>query len=150
MGAGAWASCIGAGGATGSATAAAEAVRRLTAAPERTVGEALLDQRNLAGIGTLWRAELLFTQGLHPRTPVGRVSDVPRLVARARQLLKVNVERPLQIFTGNSRPGQRTWVFDRARQPCRRCRTRIRVEEYGPEGQERRSFWCPHCQPDHR
>ena len=71
-------------------------------------------------------------------------------VARARQLLKVNVERPLQIFTANSRPGQRTWVFDRARQPCRRCRTRIRVEEYGPEGQERRSFWCPHCQPDHR
>src|SRR3954468_21735072 len=49
-----------------------EAVHRLAAQPDRTIGEALLDQRNLAGIGTLYRAELLFLQGIHPRMPFGR------------------------------------------------------------------------------
>ena len=47
-----------------------EAVRRIAAQPDRTIGEALLDQRNLAGIGTFYRAELLFLHGVHPRTPV--------------------------------------------------------------------------------
>ncbi len=47
-----------------------EAVRRIAAQPDRTIGEALLDQRNLAGLGTFYRAELLFLHGIHPRTPV--------------------------------------------------------------------------------
>ena len=53
-----------------------EAVRRITAQPDRTIGEALLDQRNLAGIGTFYRAELLFLQGVHPRTPVSSASPI--------------------------------------------------------------------------
>ena len=57
-----------------------EAVRRLLAAPDRPIGEALLDQRNLAGIGNLYKAEVLFLQGVSPWTPVGRVGDLPRLV----------------------------------------------------------------------
>ena len=52
-----------------------EALRRIRSEPDRSVGEALLDQRNLAGIGTFYRAEVLFLQGIHPRTPV---ADVPR------------------------------------------------------------------------
>ena len=54
-----------------------EAVRRTASQPERSIGEALLDQRNLAGIGTFYRAELLFLQGIHPRTPVGQVDQPP-------------------------------------------------------------------------
>lgn len=126
---------------------AEEALRRLRADPDRSIGEALLDQRNLAGIGTFYRAEVCFLQGVHPRTPVGQVRDLTRLVRRAQQLLKANVVRPYQITTGVNRPGERTWVFERHRQPCRRCRTRIEVEEFGPTGQERRSYWCPTCQP---
>ena len=124
-----------------------EALRRIGAQPDRTVGEALLDQRNLAGIGTFYRAELLFLQGLHPRTPVRAVPDLRRLVQRGRQLLHANRWRTEQATTGDLRPSRRTYVFERPGQPCRRCGTPIRTEEFGPVLQERRSYWCPRCQP---
>ncbi|MFP5283504.1 MAG: Fpg/Nei family DNA glycosylase [Actinomycetes bacterium] len=125
----------------------AEALRRLRRQPEATIGEALLDQRNLAGLGTLYRAEVLFLQGLHPRTRVAAVPDLPRLVDRARALLHANRWREAQSSTGDLRNGRRTYVFDRAGLPCRRCGTPVRLEEFGPVTQERRSFWCPRCQP---
>jgi endonuclease-8 len=124
-----------------------EALRRITAAPEVSIGEALLDQRNLAGIGTFYRAEILFLQGIHPRTAVADVGDLRRLVQRAQRLLQANRWRVEQSSTGDLRPGRNTYVFGRDNQPCRRCGSRIRVEEFGPLGQERRSYWCPHCQP---
>ncbi|HYP46657.1 MAG TPA: DNA-formamidopyrimidine glycosylase family protein [Propionibacteriaceae bacterium] len=124
-----------------------EALRRLRGHPDRTIGEALLDQRNLAGIGTFYRAEVLFLQGLHPRTAVSAVADLPRLVRRAQQLLYVNRWRTEQSTTGNLRPAHRAWVFERNEQPCRRCGTVIQTEEFGPRTQERRSYWCPRCQP---
>ncbi|MFT4163961.1 MAG: DNA-formamidopyrimidine glycosylase family protein [Microlunatus sp.] len=124
-----------------------EALRRIRSDPGRTIGEALLDQRNLAGIGTFYRAEVLFLQGVHPRTPVSAVENLSRIVQRSRQLLHANKERPAQVTTGDLRAGRRAYVFERAGQPCRRCRTSIRTEEFGPVGQERRSYWCPTCQP---
>ncbi|WP_019876530.1 Fpg/Nei family DNA glycosylase [Sporichthya polymorpha] len=124
-----------------------EALRRLGSAPERTIGEALLDQRNLAGIGTLYRAETLFLSGIHPRTPVAAVPDLRAVVERARRLLEANKDRPDQSTTGDLRRGRTAWVFERARQPCRRCGTRIREEAFGPRGQERKAYWCPRCQP---
>ena len=124
-----------------------EALRRLRKHPECTIGEALLDQRNLAGIGTFYRAEVLFLQGVHPRTAVGNVPRLERLVMRAQQLLYANRWRPEQTTTGDLRSTKRAWVFERSRQPCRRCGTQIQTEDFGPTGQERRSFWCPRCQP---
>jgi endonuclease-8 len=125
-----------------------EAVRRIAAAPERTIGEALLDQRNLAGIGTFYRAELLFLQGIHPRTPVTQLTNLRRVVQRAQQLLFANRWRPEQSTTGDLRSNRRAYVFERAGQPCRRCGTLIKTEEFGPAGQQRRSYWCPRCQPE--
>ena len=124
-----------------------EAVRRIATQPDRSIGEALLDQRNLAGIGTFYRAEVLYLQGLHPRTPVREIGKLRRLVQRSQQLLYVNRWRPEQSTTGDLRSDKRAWVFERHGQPCRRCRTPIKTEEFGPPGQERRSYWCPHCQP---
>jgi endonuclease VIII len=124
-----------------------EAVRRLAAVPDRPVGEALLDQANLAGIGNLYRAELLFLRGVHPLTPVSDAGDLPRMVRLARQLLWTNREHPEQATTGNLRRGHQHWVYGRAGEPCRRCGTRIRVGALGPTSQERRTFWCPSCQP---
>lgn len=106
-----------------------------------------MDQRNLAGIGTLYRAETLFLSGIHARRPVGEVPDLGLVVDRARRLLLANRERPAQVTTGDARRGREQWVFERARRPCRRCRTSICTEEFGPAGQERRSYWCPVCQP---
>ncbi len=125
----------------------AEALRRIEAQPDRTIGEALLDQRNLAGLGTFYRSELLFLQGVHPRTPVAQVSNLRRLVQRGQQLLYANRWRTEQTTTGDLRNGRRTYVFERPGSPCRRCRTTIETEEFGPRGQERRSYWCPRCQP---
>ena len=124
-----------------------EALRRIGRQPERTVGEALLDQRNLAGIGTFYRAELLFLQGIHPRTPVAAVPNLRRVVQRGQQLLYANRWRPEQSTTGDLRPNKRAYVFERPGQPCRRCGTPIRTEEFGTAGQARRSYWCPRCQP---
>jgi endonuclease VIII len=125
-----------------------EAVRRLGADPARPVAEALLDQRNLAGIGNLYKSELCFLAGVHPRLPVGQVPDLPRLVRRARSALEANKERVEQTMTGDTRRGRQTWVFRRDRQPCRRCGTTIRVDLQGPQLQERATYWCPTCQPE--
>lgn len=123
------------------------AVQRLCDDPDRSIGEALLDQRNLAGIGTIYRAEILFLQGIHPRCPVAAVSDLERLCERVRSLMLRNCDGYSQITTSDSRPGRTHWVYGRAGQPCRRCGTRIETETFGPSGQERVSYWCPRCQP---
>jgi endonuclease-8 len=126
---------------------AAEAVRRLVTEPDRPLREALLDQRNLAGLGNIYAAELCFVGGVHPETPVGQVADLERLVLRAHQMLDVNKARALQSTTGNLRDRERFWVYRRDKSPCRRCGTPIVVEMQGPAGRDRASYWCPSCQP---
>lgn len=121
------------------------AVANLQRDPGRTIGEALLDQRNLAGIGTIWRSETLFAERTHPRTPVGRVRDLTAVVNRAHRLLVLNRDRRTAYATGGRSSDH--WVYNRAGRPCLRCGTRIQCEEYGPAGQERLSWWCPRCQP---
>ena len=120
-----------------------EALRRLGAAPDRPVGEALLDQRNLAGIGNMYKAELCFLAGIHPTAPVAAVPDLRRLVRRAKQVLEVNKERVQQATTGDLRRGRTLWVYARGGQPCRRCGTRIEYADL--DG--RLTYWCPRCQP---
>jgi endonuclease VIII len=127
---------------------AAEAVRRLGADPDRAIGEALMDQRNLAGIGNLYKAETLFLRGVSPWRPAGEVDEMPELVELARRLLDANKERVGQVITGDRARGEQTWVYGRAGRPCRRCRTAIRRADQGPVTEERVTFWCPRCQPD--
>lgn len=127
-----------------------EALRRLLADPTREVADALIDQRNLAGIGNLYKSEVCFLAGVHPRSPVGKVPNLPRLVRRARSVLDANKDRLEQTTTGDTRRGQTTWVFNRDRQRCRRCGTPIRMDRQGPQMQERTTFWCPTCQPEPR
>ena len=127
-----------------------EALRRVTAEPDRPVADAILDQRNLAGIGNLYKSELCFLAGVSPWLPVRDVPDLRRLVRRARQVLDANKDRVEQTTTGDLRRGRRTWVYRRDKQPCRRCGTPIRVDSQGPQMQERATYWCPRCQPDPR
>ncbi len=124
----------------------AEAVRRLRAAPARAVGEALLDQRNLAGIGNLYKAEVLFLRGVDPCQPAGDVTGLDGLVSLARRLMDANKERSGQVTTGVWRRGEQTWVYGRAGRPCRRCGTPIRAADQGSDTTERITFWCPRCQ----
>jgi endonuclease-8 len=124
-----------------------EALRRLRADPARAVGDAILDQRNLAGIGNMYKAELCFLAGVSPWLPVGEVPDLPRLVRRAKQVLEANKERAAQTTTGDLRRGRQLWVYGRDKQPCRRCGTPIRVQLQGAAARERATYWCPVCQP---
>jgi endonuclease VIII len=125
---------------------AAEAVRRLERSAERPIGEALLDQRNLAGAGVIFATEMLFLRGIDPWRPVGDVKDLHALVELGHRLLDANKTRLEQVTTGDTRRGRESWVYGRAGRPCRRCGTPVRRGEQGPAGQERLRFWCPNCQ----
>ncbi|MGY1632909.1 DNA-formamidopyrimidine glycosylase family protein [Geodermatophilus sp. SYSU D01186] len=123
-----------------------EALRRLRAHPDEQIGVAILDQRNLAGIGNLYKVESLFLCGVHPWSRVADVPDLSGLVERARTLMLANREHPEQNTTGDPRRGQDHWVFGRRGRPCRRCRTPILLGDQGPDLQERVTWWCPTCQ----
>lgn len=126
---------------------AAEAVRRLAADASAPVFTALLDQRNLAGIGNVYANELCFVRGMLPTRPVGEVADLPALVALARRMLMANRTRWTRTTTGDLRPGRRTWVYGRTGEPCLRCGTPLAGGELGRvPGEERVVSWCPRCQ----
>jgi endonuclease-8 len=123
-----------------------EALANLLADPARPLGEALLDQRNLAGIGNVYKSELCFLLGVTPWLPAGalpadRAAKLPQL---AKKLLEANRERPVRTTTG--RRGQDLFVYGRAPRPCLRCHTSIRVAEQGDGSRERPTYWCPNCQ----
>jgi endonuclease-8 len=122
-----------------------EAVRRLREHPEEAVADALLEQRNLAGIGNVYKAELCFIAGVHPRTRVEDIPDLEAVVSNARLLLESNKDRHDRNTTGDPRRGRGLWVY-RRRGPCLRCGTPIRSDEQGPAGRERATWWCPTCQ----
>ncbi|HEY6797702.1 MAG TPA: DNA-formamidopyrimidine glycosylase family protein [Kineosporiaceae bacterium] len=124
-----------------------EAARRLGVLPDRPVGEALLDQRLLAGVGTFYMAEALFLRGLSPWTPVRAAGDLGALVALVHRLMTANRDRAVQSTTGDLRPGRHQYVHARSGRPCRRCGTTVRVAAVGRPPQERPAFYCPRCQP---
>jgi endonuclease-8 len=126
---------------------AEEAVRRLSAVPDRPIGEALLDQRILAGVGTFFMSEVLFLRGVSPWAPVKQAGDLPALVDLTHRLLRANADRTVQSTTGDLRPGRQQYVHARSGLPCRRCGIMIRVASVGLAPRQRPAFYCPRCQP---
>ncbi|MFE6891647.1 Fpg/Nei family DNA glycosylase [Streptomyces sp. NPDC057694] len=124
------------------------ALRNLFDDPARPLGEALLDQRNLAGIGNVYKSELCFLLRVTPWLPVGELPDeaAARLPLLAKKLLEANRDRPTRITTGSSHPGEHLYVYGRAPRPCLRCRTPIRKANQGDGSRERPTYWCPRCQ----
>ena len=112
-------------------------LERLRAAPqERQVGDALLDQRLVSGIGNLWKAEALWDGRVSPWRPLADVSDdeLNAVLESAHEKMRSGVE--------GARPLRR--VYRRAGRPCSRCGTRIR--SYGQGDDARTAYWCPGCQ----
>lgn len=135
------------------ADAHAEAYRRITAEPGRSIGAALLDQTNLAGVGNEYRAEICFLAGVHPARTVDTV-DVHRILDITFAVMDANRNSPVRVTTGVRRAGETTYVFGRNNKPCRRCGTLIVTgmlggrDAGGRDGElERVIWWCPHCQP---
>jgi endonuclease-8 len=106
--------------------------------PARPIGDALLDQRTLAGIGNLWKAEVCFATRVDPWRALREVSDDEslRLVETARALMRQSAR---DGFSARPRA-----VYNRAGQPCPRCGTIIRSR--GQWEDNRLTFWCPGCQ----
>jgi endonuclease-8 len=123
------------------------ALRNLQREPAVPLFVALLDQRNLAGLGNEYVNELCFLRGMLPTRAVGDVTNLPTVIDLAGRLILANRERAERITTGDSRPGRRVWVYGRAGKPCLRCGTRILQGKLGATPlTERVTFWCPACQ----
>jgi endonuclease-8 len=124
----------------------AEAVRRLTADPTREVGAALLDQRLMAGVGNVYKAEICFLLGVSPWTPVSDV-NAEKAVSLARELLLRNAGQSVRNTTGDPRRGRELWVYGRQRTGCLRCGGRVTVANQGFAPRERVTYYCQYCQP---
>jgi len=135
---------------------AGEAVTRLATSARPTVAEALLEQRAVAGIGNVFKSELLFLARLWPFVPPAAVTEAQwtRMMRDARVLLQANVIDPSESgvltwrgarrTTGRSNPAQRLYVYGRQGRPCRRCGTAILLRHHGEHN--RSTYWCPTCQ----
>jgi endonuclease-8 len=121
-----------------------DGVARLLDDPDRPLCDALLDQRNVAGIGTIWTAESLFARRLYPWAPVSALGEdgAAMLLLTARQLMW----RSIRVARGNGLGAVESSVHGRAGRPCRRCGTRIAVGTANERPFERPVFWCPACQ----
>ena len=135
---------------------AVEAQRRIRERESSEIADVLLNQRVLAGIGNVYKSEVLFSCGVNPFTKVASLDDrqLDCLVATARRFLRANVTDNLAAmttYTGfrrttrRSDPKERLWVYGRAGDPCRTCGTSIKIRAQGRDA--RLSYWCPICQP---
>jgi endonuclease VIII len=119
---------------------------RSSAGGQLTLGEALLDQQLVAGLGNVYRSELCFIGRLSPFTPVAEASDeaLLELLRRAARLVATAADSGRRVTTG-SPAGGALYVYGRTNRPCRRCATPIRSVLDGDP--PRRVYWCPTCQP---
>jgi endonuclease-8 len=131
-----------------------EALSRIRARGETPIGDVLLDQRALAGIGNVFKSEVLFLARVHPGTLVSALddSDLARVLDAALEQLRANVLTPSQTLsaafgrrtTRSLDPKEKLWVYGRGGRPCRRCGEAIVSRATGPDA--RLTFWCPRCQ----
>lgn len=120
-------------------------IERARTRPARPIAEVLLDQQVVAGLGNVYKSELLFLAGVHPLTTVEEVSDeeLLEIATRAKQLLSVNLRAGARSTTGDRARGREMWVYDRPGRPCRRCASEVHTARIA----DRVTFWCPTCQP---
>jgi len=130
---------------------AADAFGRLRARASAEIAEALADQRVMAGVGNVYKGEVLFIESVNPWTPVSALSDdkLQSLIATSRTLLLENAaaKGPHRVTTQGdpAARGKSLWVYGRANTPCARCGTPIRTRRQGELN--RPTYWCPQCQP---
>jgi len=113
--------------------------------PDRPACDVIVDQSAVAGLGNVYKSELLFEFGIHPDTSMTDVDGaaLADLLTRGHVMLNAN-RGTSRTTTGSRAPGQASWVYGRSGKPCRRCSATI---EYGVRGPlARDTFWCPKCQ----
>ncbi len=135
----------------------AGAVARLLAHGDMEIGDALLKQSIVAGIGNVFKSEICFACAVNPFRKVSSLTpeEAGDLMATSRKFLQANVVETsgdqIVTYTGMRRttsranPEERLWVYKRGGDPCRRCGTPIESRKQGLDA--RVTFWCPQCQP---
>jgi endonuclease VIII len=106
--------------------------------PTRAVGDALTDQRTLAGIGNIWKSEACFAAALDPYKPLSRTAD-EELLAAVRYAREHMAQSARDGFAARPRA-----VYGRAGEACARCGAALRCGGQGE--QNRMTYWCPQCQ----
>jgi endonuclease-8 len=133
-----------------------DAVSRLESRADMETADALLDQEALAGIGNVFKSEILFVSRVSPFTRIRELTreQLTGIVRTGVRLLRANAHNGpgdivtysgLRRTTGRADPSARLWVYGRAGQPCRRCGTPISRIKQGPYA--RSTYWCERCQP---
>ena len=145
----------GAGAGYAYAVDVAEIVRRMRARGGEAIADVLLNQRVAAGIGNVFKSEILFLAGIDPFTPAASLTDadLSRLVGIARDQLAANVlDRSKTLARSIGRrttrsldPNAALWVYSRGGKPCRKCGAPIASAKRGIDA--RATYWCPTCQP---
>jgi endonuclease-8 len=132
----------------------ADVLARMRARAADPIADVLLNQRVVAGIGNVFKSEILFLAGLYPFTPAGALTDddLERIVDLSREQLAANVMSQSQTLsratgrrtTRSLDPNEKLWVYSRGGKPCRRCGSAIQAKKTGEEA--RLTYWCPTCQ----
>jgi endonuclease VIII len=122
-----------------------EAKRRMRERGDRPIGDVVMVQAALAGIGNVYKSEVLFLLKINPFVAVDTLSDaaLDSLLAKAGELMAQNLEGEKRT-TRRALDGGRVWVYGRSGMPCYRCRTLIRMRRQGLAG--RSTYYCPVCQ----
>ena len=136
----------------------AEVSRRLLAHGDEEIGDVLLHQEAIAGVGNVFKSEICFVTAINPFRKVAALSreQIEALIDAAQKLVKANVLEDsgdtIVTYGGRKRrtthesdPGASLWVYGRDGEPCRQCGERIRRRIQGPDA--RVTFWCSRCQP---
>lgn len=123
-----------------------EALTRLRAHPDTTIAEALMLQSVVAGIGNVYKSEILFLEKVSPFVQVRELTDATLclLLVRARQLMRRNLGRGPRRTTFGTFAGQNSYVYDRSGQHCIKCDAKIRMLRQG--NLQRSTYFCPVCQ----
>jgi endonuclease VIII len=135
-----------------------EVLRRMRREADAAIADVLLNQRVLAGIGNIFKSEVLFLTSVYPFTPTSDLSDdtLRLIVKEAESQLRANVRKASQTLsraagirtTRSLDPSAKLWVYGRGGKPCRKCGTTIRAKKTGVDA--RLTYWCPECQGNFR
>ena len=127
---------------------AAEARRRIRERGDTPIADVLLSQRVVAGIGNVFKSEILFLARIAPFAAASTLSDaqLDDILTIARNVMRASVTIGARTTRSSLNPRERLWVYGRGGRPCRRCGTPIRAKKTGDDA--RITYWCPRCQPD--
>ena len=126
-----------------------EVIRRARLQPDLAISEILLDQTVLAGVGNVFKSEVMFAARISPHTAVAELSDdqLRLILAITVKQMRANVSEYSvgRATTGRMNPAEKLWVYRRADLGCRVCGAAIEIRRTGPNA--RSTYWCPVCQP---